>query len=180
MHISVLTLRDVYLDNTLLCELDDGCHTLNTDANANEFYFCWFPEVKDFCSDVDCDGLEEEGYRFERFQGFFPPKVVIHGTSFWLVGRYIICSVTEIDAVGGFIPEGVKIIEFPELAQVQAAFAKLVGAEQLIKRLVLHYCICGEPYSDHFDLNGNEVGCCREGCGCRKFTEDKRPPLVEE
>ena len=178
-----LTLKEIFLDNSLLRGVASGEHTLDAKSVNHDEYFAGFPTEDDF--EEKRQYLTEVGYDFDSFVDFFPSKTVLLGVEFWLVGRYIISDAPEIDSSKVFIPEGVKISEFDDTDLAAELFARLAIIEHTSARLVLYFCVCGHEYGDHESLvleeRGQEVPCRGDGCGCERFEEDPRviiPPAA--
>ena len=128
-----VSLLEVWRDNTLLRDLDAGHFDL--DPKLPDDYIPGFVEESDLVPGLERDFLVDYGFKFDAYVNFHPPHFAILGSDFWLVGRYIIARISEIDSAHHFVPEGFKINTFDSREEAKEAFGQIQATAPLIEKL---------------------------------------------
>lgn len=126
-------LLEVWRDNSLLRDLDAGHFDL--DPELPDDYMPGFVEKSDLEPGPRRDFLEEYGFKFDVCVNFHPPHCVILGSDFWLVGRYIVARISEIDSTHHFVPEAFKVNTFASKEESKKAFDQLCSVAPLIEEM---------------------------------------------
>lgn len=126
-------LMDVWSNNRLLKEVCENRVHIDT---AQEVEFVdGFVRPEDLEDVATRRQLEDFDFDFDSYEGLCPQCIQAGGNRYWLVGRYIVARIAEMDSPFGFIPESFHAHDYksPQLAKL--AFDKLQTAAPVITEL---------------------------------------------
>jgi hypothetical protein len=166
-----VTLREILVNNRLLKRVADGECELDPEIKDDTWPY-GFPVARELAAGNDLI----EGYQYDAYVGFHPPEFRLMGAKFWLVGRYIIVSCGEIDSLWFFMPDGDQINRFETAEFAKIRFEAIAAQVEALHRLVLHWCTCGHPETEHGPYSvtdSDQTPRCRiKGCDCSGLVRD--------